>query len=293
VTAAHGIRLAICKEPRQEQLERDIVQILRENYEDEFGEPSKDLLTAALEMMPETVPLDRQEALVEQLAVLGESIRLSNDDEDSLAAIAAESYGRERTRTGLTLGLRANSPPMIFTVEDEAAVAWLGEETPFWIGKHYSEDLSGVIRRVAMEQGLVEGLDVREVGAAMERVLGGTFARTESYWNLLATNAVTRARNFGFVGTAGEAGLVEAEVLAMMDGRTSEQCRILDGTIYRIPDLTAQRTAMIGATPEEAVKIAAWRKPDEIRDLSASELVALGVAIPPYHGNCRTILIVR
>lgn len=73
----------------------------------------------------------------------------------------------------------------------------------------------------------------------------------------------------------------------------SSICRALHGTVYRVSTLAAQRDAVIGSTPEEAKEIAAWRRADEVEGLDAEALAALGVAIPPYHGNCRTILVVR
>lgn len=291
--ALHGIRVELTKEARQDELERDIVTVLRDHYEDEFGQPADDLLTAALALMPAAVPIARQRALLDQIAALSSDLALRVGDRARLLAIADESYRRERIRTGFALGLRSTDAALRFTVQDEAAIDWLGQETPFWIGQHYDEDLSGVIRRIARDQGLVDGLDVREVGAAFQRILGGTYARTEAYWNLLATNATTRARNFGFVGTADAAGMTEAEVVSVLDGRTSQICRVLNGTVYRVPDLMAQREAMIGATPEEAKEIAAWRKAEDVEGATVEQLVAMGVAIPPYHGNCRTILTVR
>ncbi len=155
MNALHGARLELFKEPRQRELERDIVSVLLDNYETEFGEPAQSLLDAALELMPSTVPADRQEALLEQMQDLAAAVELRETNATILEGIAAESYTRERNRTGFMLG--QFSDELAFTVTDDAAVAWLGQETPFWIGKHYSKDLSGIIRRIALEQGFEEG----------------------------------------------------------------------------------------------------------------------------------------
>jgi len=117
--------------------------------------------------------------------------------------------------------------------------------------------------------------------------------RSVPYWNLVANAAASRAYHFGLLKAAQASGnYTEIELYNPNDARTSAICRALVGTRWRIADLSLLADRIADAVDVDEVKtITPWLKPSEIAGKSADELLALGVAIPPLHGRCRSKLL--
>ncbi len=176
---------------------------------------------------------------------------------------------------------------------DEQARQWLADHTVFWIGDYYDEQLgqtiAGAVRQLAVEQGLGR----EEVGRQLQAVLGDTFARSEAYWRGLAATTVDRARNFGGVQTMIEAEVETYEILPVGDERTCPVCMTMAKHTFKLEHAVKLRDAVLNAKkPEDIKTIHPWLPYDKVKDLDTEGAVKKGLALPPYHYNCRCTYIV-
>ncbi|MDI3548141.1 MAG: hypothetical protein PWR10_1793 [Halanaerobiales bacterium] len=190
------------------------------------------------------------------------------------------------------VGQQAGIVPKLDLI-DEQARQWLADHTVFWIGDYYDsqlgENIAGTVRQLAIEQGLGR----EEVGRRLKAILGDQFARGDVYWRGLAATTVDRARNFGGVQSMVEAQVLEYEILAVMDERTSPICRFMNGKVFKVEHAVALRDAVLNAkSPEDIKTIHPWRQVKEVQSWSTEKLAAGGMALPPYHYHCRTTYIV-
>lgn len=184
----------------------------------------------------------------------------------------------------------------IFDVVDEEAVDWLDKDTMFWVGNAHTGPLGGKIADVVSQVVVQEGLSTIEAGKLLregvEPLIRGT--RPDHYWTLVARAATTRSRAFGATNALVAAGASNYELINPLDATTSDICRNLNGRIYRVEHAVAVKSAMMNAsTPDEARAAAPWPPPSVAHGASTSDLAAKGVALPPFHGNCRTTVIIH
>lgn len=183
--------------------------------------------------------------------------------------------------------------------------------------------------RGVVAEGLAQGLGRAQIGRELETAVPDMWAGMgRQYAQLVAANAMSRARSSVEVSTFQQAGVTYCEIMAMLDERTSDICRALDGQVVPVSDMAA-RNAAIGAiqNPEDIrtvapfLRIATTDKGDRnlvvggrkdpiatiqrsgvgrVDDrgtmqqfVGGSGFGAAGIGAPPYHHNCRTLLLPR
>lgn len=191
---------------------------------------------------------------------------------------------QEQVRAGLSAS---------FNLPDRRAMGWLHQHEMYWTRTHYTREWTGRIANLA-EVAIKNGLSRNDAGLFFQNTLGEAFrGERESYWSLVADAVTTRSRSFGSTEAFVKAGVTRYEVDAVVDHRTSDICRYLDGKVFEVADAVRVRDAMIAApTPEAAKEIMPWAKPSDVIDKSPEALAAMGVVAPPFHGNCRSRLVI-
>ncbi len=176
------------------------------------------------------------------------------------------------------------------SVADEAAADWLARDSMFWIDGAWDHALGQQIAGVV--HSVLEAPDQASAGTRLAEALGTRFAKPESYWDLVGRAALVRARSFGAVSGMEHVGVETYRWVSFLDERTSEQCRILDDTVFSIGAATRTRDSVIAATsPDDMKQAHPWVTPTQIRDKSVKSLADLGVTLPPIHGNCRSVVV--
>lgn len=108
--------------------------------------------------------------------------------------------------------------------------------------------------------------------------------------------ASSRLASYGFLLQAKQNGELIYMLSAVLDSRTSEFCRAIDGKIVPVSVGLDRAITMLNAkTPEEASAQAPWLTitPEllvKLQAAGAQELMEMGVLLPPFHPYCRTIL---
>lgn len=186
------------------------------------------------------------------------------------------------------------SLPVNWSATDDVSVKWLADHHIFWIGNYYDKQVSGALAR-EIGRGLEQGLGREAIGnqlAAFFNNYPGVPQRPDSYWRGLAANGMNRARNFGLVEAYVEIEVRALEIVAVMDERTSDICREMNGRIIPIGSAVGQRNRMMRAqSPEDVKQIAPWVGASQVRGRNLGDILNLGVILPPYHWHCRSTFV--
>ena len=199
------------------------------------------------------------------------------------ASIAAYGKGLNEIRAGLSKS---------FSLVDQRAVSFIHDHHMYWSLNHYSSHTTERIKRLA-DQAISSGLSRRDAGKFFQNTIGQELKRDASYWELTADAITTRARSFSNISAFEEVGVERYEWDSVIDHRTSDICRYLDGKVFEVARAAEVRDAMIDAeTPEDAKEIMPWAKPADVVDKPINELQSSGIVAPPAHGRCRARLVI-
>lgn len=138
---------------------------------------------------------------------------------------------------------------------DLRAVQAVAEQQGFWMrdSAGYRSDYLTRQARGIVESGLKDGLGRNEIGRNLQRSLPKAWqGMGQRYFNTVAANAVSRGRSYSEVSGYIEVGIEALEVQAVVDERTTEICRCLDGQIIETHIVSQQIVgAMNVASPED------------------------------------------
>lgn len=176
---------------------------------------------------------------------------------------------------------------------DTQAQEWHKENAVYWIGKNYTKDLSDRLK-AALLPAFTEGADQVQLSKLLAAEMEGYLKRSLNYYEGLSNHIVTRSFNFGLLSGWTDAEIDRYIISAVIDDRTTDICRFMDGKVFSVARGMEFATDMINTTDPEAVKeLAPWLEPSDLPDGIGDDGDALpeGMAMPPYHWLCRTTAI--
>lgn len=201
-----------------------------------------------------------------------------------------------------------------------------------FVRDEYGRRLDGLgeeARRVVAE-GLEAGLGRADIAADLGRAAEAALVtRPSFYWEVIAGAFVANARSLAQVSAFAEAGIQRYVFSAVLDERTTETCRFLDGKTFSVNDALGRFDRIERLEQPEDIKAEQpWVReaidPDTGRKVlyvdrggvrtplaevvrsglgasddrgefargrSERELMDLGVSFPPLHGLCRSALL--
>ena len=192
------------------------------------------------------------------------------------------------------------------SLADRKAIDVLTRHNCFWLGEHYGKHIGSKISELT-QQALDEGLGRDALAENLKQELSGVSPKGYSYFDVVASSALVRARSFGSIAGMEEAGIAEYEILAVDDVRMCDICGTLSGTRFSVAETREHINHALDITNPEDFKAAMpWqtkapeatpetkdKKPID-RIVSASEVRRLaenGQSLPPFHGRCRCTLV--
>ena len=114
------------------------------------------------------------------------------------------------------------------------------------------------------------------------------------YWRVVANAATSRSYHYGLLKAAQFQGFRGYEFKAIIDEKTTDICRSLDGKVWSIASALNKYEQVAGSDdPDEVKRVFPWTKFQDVQGLSVEELQSMGVMVPPLHGNCRSTLTPR
>jgi len=222
------------------------------------------------------------------------SIRIAEDALSELAFLSAGNVSQlaagffrrlsKRVReivqkmTGNTIGWITSLWPNSLGPVVEASIAQAIKDTP--------------LPKIKVTQLFRGYLDGTEPTVAVPETWAGT---PENYHTMLTETVRNRTENATAITEIDEAGWKYYRIQAVIDDRTSDQCRELHGTVFKVSDGLKHVKKTTDAKTTDALKeVAPWRTVEDIRSIGSGGAAALaraGLASPPYHANCRTIVV--
>lgn len=181
------------------------------------------------------------------------------------------------------------------TATGRGTIQFMEDSTLFWIENHFDRHVQERIQNLGREV-FEEGLGAVRAGQRFaQSELGRQFAKSRSYWELLANAVTTRTRELAHIDAFDDLGFDEVMIDAVIDVRTSCICRTLDGTRIPVSALVRFKEKMMNAESPLEIKneISPWLSCERVRTLKSQGPEALaraGVVSPPFHGHCRSRL---
>lgn len=192
--------------------------------------------------------------------------------------------------------------PYNFGVPDELAISRVNTYQNIFIGDHYKDDVTkrvaDIIRNTIAES---ETLERRTIGRKLKEQMPDQ-VKQKGYYEMVASQVLNNSRSYSNMRFYTEAGIERFEVLAIMDERTSEQCKFMDGQILEV-NVALKRYEKYdeAETIEDVKNVNPWIQSTKeglfVNDkrvtegMTGEDLQALGLNAPPYHGRCRTTVV--
>lgn len=219
-------------------------------------------------------------------------------------------YSTREWDTG-TIVKKAVGSPVIepnFNLVDRKAMDALEDHQIFWVGEHYSENVSDHIAKTAKTHIVEAGRGRVVAGREMEKVLRtalkevrvpkGFIGTSERYFEGLVANAATTARSISSVNAFRRTGFTVGVWTGAADHRQCSKCSQLDGMEFPLDAAADQAQRMLTAkNPRSIKRIQPWYTAQQIRNIKAGKgpkggkgsagLVRHGVVQPPAHLRCR------
>jgi SPP1 gp7 family putative phage head morphogenesis protein len=214
---------------------------------------------------------------------------------------------------------------------DKKAAKFLRQSEVLFIRDQYGNraDVFDARARKLVAAGMERGLGRADISERLSDVMGRSqIARSENYWNLIATTFVNRARTATQLSAYDDAGVTTYQFSAVLDEHTTEICRFMDGQTFRVSDAVDRLEASEKLKdPEDIKAYQPWvqngrdKKGNDVlyytdgdrrrvvaqvdrfgegvkdrigsysREMSGKQLGDAGIMWPPLHGHCRSTIV--
>lgn len=204
-----------------------------------------------------------------------------------------------------------------FDVEATAIVDQMSKIHAVSIGDHFASNLKPTITNSIKRGVFDKGLNKVQAGEFLKkelrRKLGGKAFQTSvppgiraqgikavnAYHEGLSATNVTLTRNMANIQSLNDAGVTQAQFVAVIDNRTSQICQQMDGRIFELSQLNGYANQVMAAENVEDLKeFGKWQRDLSSFGLKAGEklsdadtsarLARAGVLVPPLHMRCRS-----
>ncbi len=184
---------------------------------------------------------------------------------------------------------------------DRKAINVLNEQNIFWVGEYYDENSKSEVKN-AMNKLLADGASRDTIAKELREVFNERGMKGSQYFYDFTNHVAGRLRNMGAVSAMRKSTAEYAEVVAILDDRTTDICREMNGRLVPVGTLVETYQSILdikteGRTPDQVrddlKKIAPFwsdKNTAKIMGQSTGKIVGKnpGLALPPYHWRCRT-----
>ncbi len=282
----------------------DLTAQLSDHLADAYGERREEVVLAATEIAAmgrdvaamttaerAALEVQAQARLRKLAAALKAKAGLNAKQASSLGRMLGIAYQLGQAEVAKPMGWQID-----FALPDQDVIHGMRDSGLFWIGNAHGDLFDQKRAMDLVRTHMVEtGQGRRAGGAVLEAAFGTEFDRSRTYWDGLSATMTTRSRSFGAMGSMAELGATRYEYINPLDERTSEVCRLLNGTTFSVSAGLSLRNELLATvkSPEDWKSIAPWPRPRDLQTpggdmLSSGELRAKGIAWPPLHFHCRS-----
>lgn len=204
-------------------------------------------------------------------------------------------------KTKRVLSRRARLP-YTFIRPDEVAIARVNKYQNIFIGDHYKDDVTrqvhNVIKKTIEE---TRTLSRQQIAARLTKQMPEYVAQ-KGYFQVVTGQVLNNSRSYSSMRFYTQARIDRYEILAVLDERTSEQCKFMSGQILEVERTLKKYTEYDSArTVDEVKSVNPWIDLSGgilsvagkvlTPQMTGEDLQGLGLNAPPYHGRCRTTVV--
>ncbi|MBQ6909366.1 MAG: minor capsid protein [Synergistaceae bacterium] len=278
------INKAAKKDPAKEllKLERKLSAELVKNWRESYTDALRDLF----KNLPGFISQDAKKIIEDSLLdALGVSFGSAKNVRLLMRERIEDAYILGKSLFNLNKDLKS-----ALSLSDRKAIDVLTRHNCFWLGEHYGKHIGPKISELT-QQALDEGLGRDALAENLKQELGSVSPKGYSYFDVVASSALVRARSFGSIAGMEEAGIAEYEILAMGDERTCPICGEMNGKKFSVAQTREVINKVLDIQDPEKFKEAMPWQTTPPKNKSESKLSEDGQSLPPFHGRCRCTLV--
>lgn len=155
----------------------------------------------------------------------------------------------------------------------------------YWMGQEYNAAMQSKLKDL-IEKTFRGEIANDEIGAVLRDEFGTIIGANESYFKGVAEHISLQSQNISRVMQGKKYGVKYYKVVAVMDSRTSEICRSMNGRIIPASHLENQVQKILSAKNMSQKKNAAIWQSKAYN--GRSDKMDANFGLPPYHFRCRT-----
>lgn len=177
---------------------------------------------------------------------------------------------------------------LLLRVPGDRSSEFIAYDVAFYGSRYYDRfagpKINNLMGWMQENRGAIPESALRDAETVLKKVTLGS-----NYWENLSGVAANRAYNFGIIDLAVEQAVEDYQLVNPMDVLTTEVCEYLHGKKFKVADAVSAMNAYL-ATPPGTPGVE-FPTIEQIKGLSAEEIAGNQWGSPPYHGNCRTIIV--
>ena len=267
-------------------LERKLASELLKQWRETYTKALKEVFKAIPKIVSKDAIKLLQDVLLEEL---GPAFGSSETIRNLMDKHITRSYSDEKLRW-FTKKLKDSEKSSVLSLPDKRAISVLTRNNCFWIGQHYGTHVGPKIADLT-QKALNEGKGRDALAEELRQELGDVAPEGYSYWDVVSSSALVRARSFGAISGMEEAGITEYEILAMGDERVCDICEEMDGRVFSVEETRKVIDHALDITDPEAFKAALPWQTEPPVGKSSAQLTEDGQNVPPFHGRCRCTVV--
>lgn len=194
-----------------------------------------------------------------------------------------------------------------FNAKDKKALDFMSRQQNFFVKGHFNDRVSVGLQN-KIRRGFDSGMSMAQLAEHLYNSAENTILKgSKNYLQLVSSATVNTARSYSNLVSFQDAGVVQFEIVAVIDEVTSFVCKhIMNGRTFTVEvALKRFENLMSANTPEEYKRLMPWceeRNTDKGRiyrvnnfdfdeTITDEALEQANFSTPPFHGNCRTTMI--
>lgn len=187
-----------------------------------------------------------------------------------------------------------------FTLIDEKAIEFLKKSDNFYFGRYLTNPQTKTsLRKWLVEEYLSSGRSLRDSGELKKFKQKFTDKVIQQDFQILRIVETTtnRSRNWGNIFSVEQAGGASIEITGPLDNITCDWCLAMTGKIFKVSPVVQHIKSIMDRDPESLPDLNPFlpgtMNPKIADALSEDQLLARGIALPPYHPHCRHTFVIN
>lgn len=168
--------------------------------------------------------------------------------------------------------------------EDEVEVVTAGfaDHIRFYADNYVSRIIVPALRKTVIDA------DPDELQTELLAKAQQLFAGNDSYWHNVVHQGISNSYHYGMTKAADMVGCRKLMYLAVLDDRTTDFCRALDGQTVAVDPVLKKLVDFSTMTGPSVKKYMPWSVVKSSKNPSVRTLLRKGFVFPPFHAHCRT-----